>query len=326
MKTTSIVSHSFIFITLLSLIFMSSCTKEELTNLPEADLSANLSLKSAEVPTLDNVECDLIAGQFINVGKVIYSHDATNIYVTYLTTDGWKLSELHLYVGDLEGLPTNKTAIQIGHFPFSAENLNQTTYTFTVPILNLPKDDETGYTIAVHAIVKNGLQEETAWSNCSAYKPLIAVKTFLSSGFWAASDGDRPFATLDPNLSWNWCYWLGTNIYEKGEEYLLQGLFYPTGDAGKVMVDDDGTNIEITVMAEEGLKLVDTYLYVGTLQGLKSYIPIGINCPSYTNFPMQIHTESPTHTFTIPILIKNSIAFTSQYDSKRWGWFSYYNF
>ena len=143
-------------------ISISSCTKEEPALLSEAESSSDLMLKNGTIAQgTDLMECDLIGGQHINVGKVITSHDEMNIYVTYLTTGGWVLSELHLYVGTLAGLPKSKGGgIQIGHFPYSAKNLKGiTTYTIEIPIAEVSKDAN-GYTIAAHAVVINGNKNE----------------------------------------------------------------------------------------------------------------------------------------------------------------------
>lgn len=305
-------------------IFINSCTKEEPTVAPETNNSENLQLKSVTTDPPEDTFCDLIAGQTINTGQVLFSHDATNLYVTYLTSNGWTLTEVHLYVGTLAGLPTNKTAIKIGQFPYSATNLNVTQFTFTIPLANLQKDAN-GYAIFAHAVVINGTQQETAWSNNCTYKPIITVKSkFLDNGneTWAATDGVHY-----PNNTW-YCPWLGTNIYEKGAEYLLQSWIYPlsSGGAGKVNVTDDGTNLFVVVTPKVGLTLKATYLYVGSMAGLEALGQYTGGCPNYYDFLYQSFDATPTHTFKIPMPMQNSISFESIWGKGRWGWFSYYNF
>lgn len=308
-----------ILITLVLGILIGSCTKEESINAPESDPVSNLTLKSAWNFGADNVECSLIAGQSINAGNVIFSHDATNLYITYVSTGGWYLTELHLYVGDLAGLPTNNKAIQIGHFPYSATNLiGLTTYTFTVPIADVTKDAN-GYTIAAHAIVVNGKQEETAWSNCS-YAPVIAVKTLILNGYWAVSDGD-----FIPNPDNYGCRIFATNVYEKDDVYPLIGPYYPTpGQAGHVNVTDDGKSLFITVQASENYKLLHSYLYVGTMPGFLGYIDIS-TCVDYKEFPYQMDTPGgeENHEFVLPL---PNVSFQTAFNSNRWGWINHYNF
>jgi hypothetical protein len=73
----------------------------------------------------------LWGGQTIPVGTVTVSNDAENIYVTYATTGGWLLKEVHLYVLDYEPLER----LTPGKAPFKSGDISYgTTYTFTVPI------------------------------------------------------------------------------------------------------------------------------------------------------------------------------------------------
>ncbi|MDP2338160.1 MAG: hypothetical protein Q8N05_17290 [Bacteroidota bacterium] len=303
-------------------IFVSSCSKEEPLKNPESDSSTNLTLKSAAIPQPDDMICDLIAGQHILpiAGKVIYSHSNGNLVVEFLAQNGWTLSEVHLYVGSQGNLPRNNKAIQIGKFPYPSSNypaINSngiTTITIPLSVFNNNMNDDDSYTIAAHAVVKNGQQEETAWANCT-YKPLITVKSWFNDGSWAASEG-TPFSA-----STQWCSILGTNIYQKGEVYPL--IRWNGTNPGKVSVTDNETNLLITVEAYGGLKLTHTYLYVGTMQGLQSYAPPG-GCPNYPNFPFKNHTTATTHTFSLPM--QSSISFEKAFGSNRWGWFSRYNF
>ena len=103
-----------------------------------------------------------------------------------MATNGWVLTEVHLYVGPLSDLPMNKKAVQIGHFPYSEENLGGAeTWSVSVPL-----PDGNDCIIAAHAVVYNeelGM-EETAWANC-VYKPVIAVKVKFPEGKNAESDG-----------------------------------------------------------------------------------------------------------------------------------------
>ncbi|MBE9510228.1 MAG: hypothetical protein IMY71_05055 [Bacteroidetes bacterium] len=292
-----------------------SCTKEEAPNFPKNESS---TLKCA---TVDNeVECDLIAGQYINVGTVLYSDDGVNLEVQYVTSDGWSLSELHLYVGPEEGIPTNKKGNPvIGHFPYSEESLPDvtTSYTFTVPL----GDDEC-YAVAAHAVVYDVHGNvETAWAKCE-YKPIITLKTWLkdpdgSSGhstFWAVSSGE-PISTSD------WCSIMGTNVYVKGDKYSLVSNCY--SNPGSITVTDDGSNLKVTVKANDDLLLYRTYLFVGTKEQLAAY---GI-CPNYPAFPYKIeNVYSDTHVLEAPLppTINNSISFQEAFGANSWGWFSQY--
>lgn len=311
-------------------IFLGSCTKEESLKDSEDSLSANLTLKNGATtnPEADDImECELLAGQNISVGKVIYSHDEENLYVTYMTTNGWYLSELHLYVGTLGNLPTNKTAVKIGNFPYSKKlDPGTSNYMFTISLTEIGDMEENGYTIAAHAIVINGQKEETAWSsaNCN-YKPLITVKSNLVEGtyeFYATHDGYYPFIN-----SGDWCERLGTHVYENGDVYYLTFKGFGLVNRGKVTVNENGTNYIIEVEADEGYKLTDSYLYVGSLHGLKSYASEA-NCVEYVSFPYTITAnEQQVHTFPpIPMKPVYSMSFNEAFNSSRWGWLNYYKY
>lgn len=318
MKTTSKIKLGAIAFVLLFGLLITSCSKEDSFTGNENELT-DMMLKSA-ISTEDITECELIAGQHINVGKVIYSHDNNNLYVTYITSGAWLLTELHVYVGDLAGLPRNKTAIQIGKFPYSASNLNNVnTWTFTIPLAGLSKD-ENGYTIAAHAVVNNGTQEETAWANCT-FKPIITLKLKFTNGEFAATDGDRFL------LSGAWCTYLGVNVYEKGDnvEYPLVSNYWRAGGLGKVVVNYIEPNIEVTVIPAEGLFLKISNLYFGDRQGLENLVE-GL-CPDYTKFPYINTTDNASnHSFIIPYIDSHSQSFKTVFGSNRWGWISYYKF
>jgi hypothetical protein len=309
-------------------IFLSACTKEESFNQSVSETQEEiLNLKNG---VIESMSCDLIAGQDLNLGKVIVWHDDAQIHVTYTTTaEGWYLSELHLYVGDGEFLPKNKSgAPVIGKFPFSVTGLTgTTTYTFDID-LPTPKPEE-GYLIAAHAVVVNGEMNETAWSNCNfdSNKLLITLKSVFVSPqdehWWAASDGEFLFADKE------WIGpWLGINNYENPDEYMLQSWMFPVsaGGAGKVDINENSGNIEVTVTPKEGLTLEKTYLYIGTMEGLLGLVGEGTyGCPNYYEFPYQNSDNTPTHKFSIPMptsSFQNSIAFSGS----RWGWYSYYNY
>ena len=321
---------------LLMSIFLFSCTKEEPINVPESEINEELSLKSDQILPPEEIACDLIAGQNILVGQVVYSHDETNLYVTYLVNSPWVLTELHFYAGTLAGLPRNKTAIQIGHFPYDMDDLVGNMLTIPLEGLN---DDDGVLTLAAHAVVVNGDQNETAWANCS-YKPLIACKSFFndapprSSRSYGVTDGSilyKDYFSIDYGYDY-WCNWLGINIYENGDEYNLQSKYYNpvsgsilSAYAGKVLVSDDGNEIEVQVMGEVDGKLFDaTHLFVGSWNQLVAISGTGLNgCPNYPSFNYYDNTKSKVHTFQITIPIKSK-SFEAAFGSNRWGWISNY--
>ncbi len=132
-------------------------------------------------PVCVATEVTLIAGQTINSGTVSVSNDAQYIYVTYTTTNGWVLAQTHLYVGDCALIPINNPGNPIpGQFPYSSTHANVTTYTYQVPLSQIPPGS--CGCIAAHAVVKQynaanqQIAQETAWGN--------GVRINLSGGNW----------------------------------------------------------------------------------------------------------------------------------------------
>lgn len=108
-----------------------------------------------------------LAGQTIQAGVISISNDQTNIYLSYITTDGWQIQKTHVYVGACEGVPSSLVGNpQIGLFPYQSNHIPRVTaYTYTIPLSGLADC----YCIAAHAEVvrvdANGniVQTETGW-------------------------------------------------------------------------------------------------------------------------------------------------------------------
>lgn len=121
----------------------------------------------------------LTAGQTILAGSMVIENDADSLYVTYNTTDGWKIKELHLSVDYKGGDCTMQKSSDLapGKFPYSAtftatgssecgtEGL-PTTYRFAIAKTALPAGN--CLCLFPHAAVvkcTNGtsLDSQTAW-------------------------------------------------------------------------------------------------------------------------------------------------------------------
>lgn len=187
-------------VTLMALVFATSCKKTEPVALPEAAQPAAPSQPTSRYVILAEgegnkevvlgretpgectpTEVALMAGQTMNAGTVTVTNDATNIYVTYATTNGWVLTQTHLYVGDCALIPVNNPGNPIpGQFPFTSAHNNVTTYTYTVPLSRIPAGS--CGCIAAHAVVKQYnssnqvIQTQTGWGN--------GVRINLSGGNW----------------------------------------------------------------------------------------------------------------------------------------------
>lgn len=309
------------FAVILMCITLFSCTKDELINSAETEFAAEPTLKNAQILPPEEMVCDLLAGQTINVGKVIYSNDGTNLYVTYLVNSPWVLTEVHFYAGTLNGLPRNKTAIQIGHFPYDMDDLagNQ----LIIPLADLDSDGGV-LTLAAHAVVVNGDTNETAWGNCT-YKPIVGAKVRFSDWSYALTDGSISYAEYFSNNSTHWCSLLGLNIYVNNDKYPLQSRFYTLADdAGTVQVSDDGNYIKVKISATvDGKTMTNSYLFVGSINQLGAIAIDSDGCPKYANFPYVKNDTNNYHEYLIPIPIK-SMSFKAAFNSNRWGWISTY--
>ena len=92
---------------------------------------------TTQVDVCDKTTFPLTAGQYNLVGNVEVFNDATNLYITYTTTQDF--GTLHLWVGkDLTLLPKNKSGIPVpGKFPYKYDATNLEAYTFTLPLASL---------------------------------------------------------------------------------------------------------------------------------------------------------------------------------------------
>lgn len=126
-------------------------------------------------------EVTLIAGQTIDAGTISVTNDSVNIYVTYTTTNGWVLTQTHLYVGDCALIPVNNPGNPLpGQFPYTSAHNNVTTYTYTVPLSRIPAGS--CGCIAAHSVVKKYnssnqvIDTQTGWGN--------GVRINLTGGNW----------------------------------------------------------------------------------------------------------------------------------------------
>lgn len=175
------------------------------------DPEPGLQNTAAPLVKVDGANCSpLLAGQTIEAGTVCAAVDGDDLKLTYTTTDGWTLSEAHLWVGtSLSGMPqTNKGSPIPGQFPYKAENLpdGTTTVTLAAPlsIFGLQGSQTecvpVNALVAAHAAVRKVLpdgtvQTETGWGQ----GPRI-----VSKGNWATYFNLVLTCEGDPNPpEWN---------------------------------------------------------------------------------------------------------------------------
>ncbi len=155
-------------------VVLSSCQKDADPVLSPQQLSLSKTQnqhRSVTATCGTATEVDLIAGQHIVAGTVTVANTATDLLVTYTTTNGWYIKELHLYAGDCSLIPVNQKGNPIpGHFPHSNSfsGSSTTTYTYSIPLANLPDC----FCVAAHAVVaKPGAGTETAWGQGTRFVP-----------------------------------------------------------------------------------------------------------------------------------------------------------
>lgn len=255
--------------------------------------SPDIESSRSAVSYSQNTQCStLYAGQTIDAGSVCVSVGGENLVVSYNTTNGWQLSEAHLWVGDdLATMPQTKTGNpQIGLFPYKSGDLTgATSYTFTIPLSSLDSGDLCGHVfdLAAHAALRKdsgggGTQTETGWAAGSPINGRGSWATYFT--YTVACDGPPP---PPPALSCETAFAYGnTTLIQLGLTQsrwgwqngpLSPGSYsFPVyaGAAqndtskgalvGQVSVDYDGATANVSYQMSAGYVLDETHLYVGT--------------------------------------------------------------
>lgn len=117
----------------------------------------------------------LYAGQHIVAGTVSVEVNGDNLDVTYNTTDGWELVEVHMWTGrNLSDMPQTRKGNPIpGKFPHSSGDIaGETSFAISVPMETLqfacPSEDQV-FKMAAHAALRKengmgGYETQTGWS------------------------------------------------------------------------------------------------------------------------------------------------------------------
>lgn len=310
---------SFLFIALMALLF-TACQPNLLDDPTGQEVQYPSTTYYKGDPSCSE-SFTLYAGQTIPVGDIVVSNDNDSIYVTYTLTGGWELVESHLYIGNVAGIPSNKSGNpKIGNFPYQrSHTAGTTTYSYSVVI----PGNESCYVIAAHAsvqLVQAGsiVQSETAWSEGTR---------MTQKGNWATYSD---YCLMD-------CCQISTI------QYTMYGG--QTINVGTLDVTNDGVNLFITYNFTGGWSASQTHLYVGALSGLPTN---NANTPVPGQFPYN-DTHSPnvsSYTYVIPlagldpcyIIAAHASAVNSTNggsettwsegvkfpNTNRWGWYSEY--
>jgi hypothetical protein len=154
--------------TLCCIAMLTGCSQDSdelLVETPNSNFIIEIGGGTTPDPTTNLYQTDLMAGQHILSGIVSVSLVNGDVVVTYNSDSDWEITETHLYIGPLSGLPTNGGGNpKIGRFPFKGEYGPGITEVIV---------DNTGISlapgeciiVAAHAVVENSVTgaEETAW-------------------------------------------------------------------------------------------------------------------------------------------------------------------
>lgn len=143
----------------------------------------------------------------IVIGTVTYGiDDNANFYVTYdCSSTEWSLKRTCMYAGDKKFMPVNKKgAPKIEKFPHKKNHYPRVeTYTYTIPLTNLPPADEPGFAVS---------------SYCLAYRS-VKCDDGQEKDAWAEGD----FKFTDKGKGWYDIYYFNQPVYEYT---ILYGLSY----------------------------------------------------------------------------------------------------
>jgi len=280
----------------LSLVF-SSCQKDELP-LFSRDVNKVENNNVKPLNTLPSyltsqAEVSLLAGQHILSGTLSISSDASNLYVSYLTINGWTLEEVHFAIGkNKSSIPVNKGGNPIiGNFPYKASGLNgQTSYVFTIPHSNIDAGSLCDILLyyAGHAVVKKqnsdgSFQTETAWSDGIRFTQKgswASYNTFtyqclqnnppdlVSSTETAFAYGNLTLIGNVPNANrWGWIITVdnigsfSTPIYAAaGQNDISKGVY-----VGDLLYSYDGSVLNVSYQLFSGFWLEETHLYASSV-------------------------------------------------------------
>lgn len=126
------------------------------------------------------VSTDLIAGQNLDVGDVLVTHDSGNLYVQFTITElGWGITETHLEVGPtVADIPQTRNGNPIpGQFSFQDNFDFERTVLYTIPLTALPPVEN--LVIAAHAVVSQGNPIDF----CSLLPSTVTLRAYTDSTF-----------------------------------------------------------------------------------------------------------------------------------------------
>lgn len=258
-------------------LLLTSCKKEAFKTI-NTNSSTPQTTATTISPCGDPVVSDLIAGQNIQSGTITVQNSEDSLYVTFSTINGWTLGKTHLYVGELQNLPTTPTGNpQIGNFPYQHTfNPYTTSDQYAIALADLPECFIVATHAETHLLDANGnvIQSETSWGNGTQ---------FNQSGSWAMYSSYCVQACDEP------C------VYTTESFDLFGGQ---TIDVGNLLVTNDDENLTITYQTTGDWYVGKIHVYVGDIAGLPTNAQ---NTPVPGQFPYSESYNPYTQTATITI-------------------------
>ncbi len=282
--------HKFKIIAVLFLVstfIFTSCSKDDLL-IPKSSFD-NTKTSNVELTYISNgASVKLLAGQTIEAGTIDLSIVNNNLIVTYNTTNGWELKEVHLFVNENFSLlpKTNSGNPQVGLFPYKAQNLNgATTYSFTIPLSEFGGEEAVcnkSIYVAAHAslqkLLSNGsYQTETGWGegqritakgNWAMYYSFTfgcqAEEPELANCETAFAFGNTTFIDMGlTNNRWGWVIeaipgFYTTPIYAAAGNNIISNGF----QAGILTYSYRGSYLTLDFKIMGPYKLSETHVYV----------------------------------------------------------------
>jgi hypothetical protein len=239
-------------LTIAILISMGGCSESPLDDanedfLKSAPQAANGTIYhnwDGEIEACERGNFCLVAGQYIDVGTLDGAYDNEgNLYLSYNTSGGWYLTEIHLFVGhNPDDIPTNKNNHpRIGHFPYQVIiDAADMVSGHTVMIENPHIGTEFQYgckdlVIAAHAVVVNESKgEETVWAMvCDENETDFVTERFVDQGTWATFIlGELCMEPCEVDYSYAW-----EDLKDEGNDrdyndFVVQAIIWKEMDEG----------------------------------------------------------------------------------------------
>lgn len=274
-----------------ALLLLSACNSED----PNPITPSTGVIEKITGADANGVLCvDLIAGQNTVVGTVCvqevnltFPAPATDhLRITYTTTGGWEMSEVHFFIGT--SLPST---ISPGQFPFVFDNwtANTTSFSFDIPFSYLEAlsgNLYSCYTAMAHAVVHNtnpGGGSETAWGDGTPTGQGWSMwfQICLEEDGGGGSGGGDPIleTAYGYNALYSSCFipdfanWGWTNAVTSGTTYTFD-LIAGAGqcdigngiNVGTVTLLISGTSATVTYTLSTPYALEELHFYIGTTE------------------------------------------------------------